>query len=93
MGDFNAGPEIELEDEEDIHPAFPDSYWYIRNSNYSDSQWLYDNITGTPIECTYCENNDLTSIVTQDKIFDHIFISNSSNICIQFVEIFAKENM
>jgi hypothetical protein len=93
MGDFNIGPEIQLDNEEDIHSTFPDSYWYIRNSNFSDSQWLYDNITGTPVECTYCEANPLTSVVTQDQLIDHIFISNSSNICVQLIEIFAKENL
>ena len=88
MGDFNAGPRGE-----DIKPAFPDSYWNIRNANYSDTQWLYDNTTGIPLQCTYCEENPLVSPLTQDKIFDHIFISNSSYICVQNVEIFAKDKM
>jgi hypothetical protein len=88
MGDFNAGPQGE-----DINPQFPDSYWYIRNSDFSDTQWLYDNLTGTPLECTYCSDNVLTSIVTKDRIFDHIFINNASQICVQNIEIFAKDNM
>jgi endonuclease/exonuclease/phosphatase family metal-dependent hydrolase len=88
MGDFNAGPKGQ-----NINSAFPDSYWYIRNSEFSDSQWLYDNMTGTPLECTYCNANPLTSVGIHNEIFDHIFISNASSICVQSVEVFAKENM
>jgi endonuclease/exonuclease/phosphatase family metal-dependent hydrolase len=88
MGDFNTSP-----DGVDIHSEFPNSYWNIRNANFSDSQWLYDNLTGTPLECTYCEDNPLADPREPDKMIDHIFISNSSKICVQNIEIFAKENM